>query len=74
MVNFVPLPRLLSILSFLFIFFRESLIKINPNPMPPFLVALSTPMGPVTIRIPKLRRGSFYPSILERYQRVERAL
>ncbi|MCB5262223.1 MAG: transposase, partial [Candidatus Cloacimonetes bacterium] len=55
-------------------FFRESLIKINPNPMPPFLVALSTPMGPVTIRIPKLRRGSFYPSILERYQRVERAL
>ena len=35
---------------------------------------LSTPMGPVTIRIPKLRRGSFYPSILERYQKVERAL
>ena len=35
---------------------------------------LSTPMGPVTISIPKLRKGSFYPSILEHYQRVDRAL
>ena len=35
---------------------------------------LSTPMGPVAISIPKLRKGSFYPSILEHYQRVDRAL
>jgi len=35
---------------------------------------LSTPMGPVAVNIPKLRRGSFYPSILEQYQRVDRAL
>ena len=35
---------------------------------------LSTPMGPVTITIPKLRKGSFYPSILKHYQRVDRAL
>ena len=35
---------------------------------------LSTALGPVSISIPKLRKGSFYPSILEHYQRVDRAL
>ncbi len=35
---------------------------------------LSTGIGPVNLSIPKLRRGSFYPSILEQYQRVDRAL
>ena len=36
--------------------------------------ALSTGIGPVSLSIPKLRNGSFYPSILEHYQRVDRAL
>lgn len=36
--------------------------------------ALSTGIGNVKISIPKLRKGSFYPSILEQYQRVDRAL
>jgi len=35
---------------------------------------LATSLGPVPIKIPKLRKGSFYPSILEQYQRVDRAL
>ena len=35
---------------------------------------LSTGLGPVHLRIPKLRNGSYYPSILEQYQRVDRAL
>ncbi len=35
---------------------------------------LATAMGPVSIKIPKLRKGVFYPSILEHYQRVDRAL
>ncbi|MCK9332162.1 MAG: transposase, partial [Candidatus Cloacimonetes bacterium] len=35
---------------------------------------LSTGLGPVSVSIPKLRSGSFYPSILEQYQRVDRAL
>ena len=35
---------------------------------------LSTGLGPVNLRIPKLRNGSYYPSILEQYQRVDRAL
>ena len=35
---------------------------------------INTGIGPVSIRIPKLRKGSFYPSILEHYQRVDRAL
>ncbi len=35
---------------------------------------LATGLGPVPIKIPKLRKGSFYPSILEQYQRVDRAL
>ena len=35
---------------------------------------LSTGLGPVDLSIPKLRSGSFYPSILEQYQRVDRAL
>jgi len=34
----------------------------------------STGLGPVNLSIPKLRNGSFYPSILEQYQRVDRAL
>ena len=36
--------------------------------------ALGTGIGPVNISIPKLRKGGFYPSILEQYQRVDRAL
>ena len=35
---------------------------------------LSTGLGPVEIGIPKLRRGSFYPSILDQYKRIDRAL
>lgn len=35
---------------------------------------LSTGIGNIEISIPKLRKGSFYPSILEHYQRVDRAL
>lgn len=35
---------------------------------------LNTGLGPISISIPKLRNGSFYPSILEHYQRVDRAL
>ena len=35
---------------------------------------LSTGLGPVEIGIPKLRRGSFYPSILDQYKRTDRAL
>ena len=35
---------------------------------------LGTGIGPVNISIPKLRKGSFYPSILEQCQRVDRAL
>jgi len=35
---------------------------------------LSTGLGPINLSIPKLRNGSFYPSILEHYQRVDRAL
>ena len=34
---------------------------------------LSIGIGPVNLSIPKLRSGSFYPSILEHYQRVDRA-
>ncbi|MEN6444440.1 MAG: transposase [Candidatus Cloacimonas sp.] len=34
---------------------------------------LVTGIGPVNISIPKLRKGSFYPAILEQYQRVDRA-
>jgi putative transposase len=36
--------------------------------------ALSTPAGDVELRIPKLRAGSFYPSLLEPRRRVDRAL
>jgi len=35
---------------------------------------LVTGTGPVNISIPKLRKGSFYPTILEQYQRVDRAI
>ena len=35
---------------------------------------LSTGLGPINVSIPKLRSGSFYPSILKQYQRVDRAL
>ncbi|MDD3427645.1 MAG: transposase [Caldisericia bacterium] len=35
---------------------------------------LVTSIGPVNISIPKLRKGSFYPTILEQYQRVDRVL
>jgi putative transposase len=35
---------------------------------------LSTPAGDLELRIPKLRSGSFYPSLLERRRRVDQAL
>jgi putative transposase len=35
---------------------------------------LSTPAGDVGLEIPKLRQGSFFPSLLERRRRVDRAL
>ncbi|MDQ6839232.1 MAG: IS256 family transposase [Actinomycetota bacterium] len=35
---------------------------------------LSTPAGDVELGIPKLRQGSFFPSLLERRRRVDRAL
>ena len=34
---------------------------------------LSTKAGDVELAIPKLRRGSFFPSILERRRRIDRA-
>ncbi|TSA27724.1 hypothetical protein D4R71_01700 [bacterium] len=33
-----------------------------------------TGLGEVDIRIPRVRKGNYYPEILERYQRVDRAL
>ena len=35
---------------------------------------LSTPAGDVELSIPKLRNGSFFPSLLERRRRIDRAL
>lgn len=35
---------------------------------------LKTALGAINVSVPKLRRGSFYPSILERYSRVDKAL
>jgi len=35
---------------------------------------VSTKAGDVTLKIPKLRQGSFFPSILERRRRIDRAL
>jgi putative transposase len=35
---------------------------------------VSTPAGDVEVRIPKLRQGSFFPSLLEPRRRVDRAL
>ena len=35
---------------------------------------LSTPAGDVELRIPKVREGSFFPSLLEPRRRVDRAL
>ena len=35
---------------------------------------LSTPAGDLELRIPKLRAGSFFPSLLERRRRVDQAL
>ncbi len=35
---------------------------------------LTTPAGDLELRIPKLRTGSFLPSLLERRRRVDRAL
>src|SRR5215211_7577676 len=35
---------------------------------------LSTPAGDIELRIPKLRMGSFFPSLLEPRRRVDRAL
>ena len=35
---------------------------------------LNTGIGPVKVSIPKMRSGNFYPSIIEKYQRIDRAL
>ena len=35
---------------------------------------MSTKAGDVTVKIPKLRSGSFFPSLLERRRRIDRAL
>ena len=35
---------------------------------------LSTKAGDVELKIPKLRKGSFFPSVLERRRRIDRAL
>jgi transposase-like protein len=35
---------------------------------------LSTPAGDVELKIPKLRTGSFFPSLLDRRRRIDRAL
>jgi transposase-like protein len=35
---------------------------------------VSTPAGDVELEIPKLRQGSFFPSLLERRRRIDRAL
>lgn len=35
---------------------------------------LTTKAGDVELKIPKLRKGSFFPSILERRRRIDRAL
>ena len=35
---------------------------------------LATKAGDVELKIPKLRKGSFFPSILERRRRIDRAL
>ena len=35
---------------------------------------LSTPAGDLALRIPKLRTGSFFPSLLDRRRRVDQAL
>ncbi|MFZ2238048.1 MAG: IS256 family transposase [Gordonia amarae] len=35
---------------------------------------LATPAGDVQVQIPKLRSGSFFPSLLERRRRIDRAL
>ena len=35
---------------------------------------VSTKAGDITVKIPKLRAGSFFPSILERRRRIDRAL
>ncbi len=35
---------------------------------------VTTKAGDVELRIPKLRQGSFFPSILERRRRIDRAL
>jgi putative transposase len=35
---------------------------------------LATKAGDVELKIPKLRHGSFFPSILERRRRIDRAM
>uniref|UniRef100_UPI00301CFBE8 transposase n=2 Tax=Bacteria TaxID=2 RepID=UPI00301CFBE8 len=36
--------------------------------------ALTTTAGELQLRVPKLRQGSFFPSLLERRRRVDQAL
>ncbi|MBS3742562.1 MAG: IS256 family transposase [Candidatus Cloacimonetes bacterium] len=35
---------------------------------------LTTSLGNLKLKIPKLKKGSFFPSILDRYQRIDRAM
>lgn len=35
---------------------------------------LKTGLGQISIRIPKIRKGSFFPSVLEKYSRIDQAL
>jgi transposase-like protein len=35
---------------------------------------VSTPAGDVEVKVPKLRKGSFFPDLLEPRRRVDRAL
>jgi putative transposase len=49
---------------------RERLTQRNGHRPPP----LTTSAGDLELRIPKLRAGSFFPSLLERRRRVDQAL
>ena len=46
----------------------------SPNATAPAPRLLSTKAGDVELRIPKLRKGSFFPSILEPRRRIDQAL
>ena len=46
----------------------------RPNPTATGARVLTTTAGDLELRIPKLRAGSFFPSLLERRRRVDQAL